>query len=70
MQTEVGDVYTVPISHGEGRFIIKDELLKQLESLKEESILMLRSMMDCDVFQKDLHALRIVIKYIKDGGIK
>ena len=30
MQTEVGDVYTVPISHGEGRFIIKDELLKQL----------------------------------------
>ena len=30
MQTEVGDVYTVPISHGEGRFIIKPELLKQL----------------------------------------
>ncbi len=30
MQTNVGDVYTVPISHGEGRFIIKDELLKQL----------------------------------------
>ncbi len=30
MQTQVGDVYTVPISHGEGRFIIKDELLKQL----------------------------------------
>jgi phosphoribosylformylglycinamidine synthase len=30
MQTEVGDVYTVPISHGEGRFIIEPELLKQL----------------------------------------
>ena len=30
MQTEVGDVYTVPISHGEGRFIIEQELLKQL----------------------------------------
>ena len=30
MQTEVGDVYTVPISHGEGRFIIKPELLKKL----------------------------------------
>ena len=48
----------------------KDELLKQLESLKQESIIMLRSMMDCDVFQKDLHALRIVIKYIKDGERK
>ena len=30
METNVGDVYTVPISHGEGRFIIKPELLKQL----------------------------------------
>ncbi len=30
MGTEVGDVYTVPISHGEGRFIIKQELLNQL----------------------------------------
>ena len=30
MQTEVGEVYTVPISHGEGRFIIKEDLLKQL----------------------------------------
>ena len=30
MQTEVGDVYTVPISHGEGRFIVKPELLAQL----------------------------------------
>ncbi len=30
MQTEVGDVYTVPISHGEGRFIVKPELLQEL----------------------------------------
>ena len=30
METKVGDVYTVPISHGEGRFIIKDDLLKKL----------------------------------------
>ena len=30
MQTEVGDVYTVPISHGEGRFIVKPDLLESL----------------------------------------
>ena len=30
MGTNVGDVYTVPISHGEGRFIIKPELLSEL----------------------------------------
>ena len=30
MQTEVGEVYTGPISHGEGRFIIKEDLLKLL----------------------------------------
>ena len=28
--TEVGDVYTVPISHGEGRFIAPPEVLQQL----------------------------------------
>ena len=27
---EVGEVYTVPISHGEGRFLASDELVKQL----------------------------------------
>ncbi len=32
MQTEVGEVYTVPISHGEGRFIASDETLKTLVS--------------------------------------
>ena len=30
METNVGDVYTVPISHGEGRFIIKEDLLNEL----------------------------------------
>ena len=28
--TNVGDVYTVPISHGEGRFLASDELIAQL----------------------------------------
>ena len=28
--TNVGDVYTVPISHGEGRFLASDELIKKL----------------------------------------
>ncbi len=28
--TEVGDVYSVPISHGEGRFLASDELVKKL----------------------------------------
>ena len=28
--TEVGDVYTVPISHGEGRFLCRTELLEKL----------------------------------------
>ena len=27
---EVGDVHTVPVSHGEGRFVASDELLAQL----------------------------------------
>ena len=30
METNVGDVYTVPISHGEGRFIVSDELAAEL----------------------------------------
>ena len=28
--TNVGDIYTVPISHGEGRFLCSDELVKKL----------------------------------------
>ena len=30
METQVGDVYTVPISHGEGRFLCSDAVLKEL----------------------------------------
>ena len=30
METNVGDIYTVPISHGEGRFIASDELVQEL----------------------------------------
>ncbi len=29
-KTNVGDIYTVPISHGEGRFLADDELIKKL----------------------------------------
>ena len=28
--TEVGDIYNVPVSHGEGRFIASEELVKKL----------------------------------------
>jgi hypothetical protein len=49
--------------------IIKDkaELIKQLESLKYDALENVRSMPDeeKEIFQKDLHALRIVIKHIK-----
>ena len=45
----------------------KDELLNQLESLKEEAIYMLRNPNHDEIFQKDLHALRIVINMIKEG---
>lgn len=44
----------------------KDDLINQLESLKEEAIYMLKNPYHDEVFQKDLHALRIVIKLIKD----
>ena len=30
MNTKPGEVYTVPISHGEGRFLASEELVKQL----------------------------------------
>ena len=30
METNVGDVYTVPISHGEGRFLASDEVIAEL----------------------------------------
>ena len=46
----------------------KDDLISQLESLKEEAIYMLKNPNHDEVFQKDLHALRIVINML--GGIK
>ena len=44
----------------------KDDLIKQLESLKDEAIYMLKNPYHDEVFQRDLHALRIVINFIKD----
>ena len=32
MNTQPGEIYTVPISHGEGRFLCSDELVKELAS--------------------------------------
>lgn len=46
----------------------KDELISQLESLKEEAIYMLKNPNHDEVFLRDLHALRIVINML--GGIK
>lgn len=45
----------------------KEELIKQLESLKYDALENVRSMPDDlkEIFQKDLHALRIVIRHIK-----
>ena len=43
----------------------KDDLIKQLESLKEEAIYMLKNPYHDEIFQRDLHALRIVINFIK-----
>jgi len=50
--------------------IIKDknELIKQLESLKEEAIYMMRNPFHDEVFQKDLHALKIVLHMLE--GVK
>ena len=39
-----------------------DDLINQMDSLKEEAIYMMRSAVNVDkVFQKDFHALKIVI---------
>ena len=46
----------------------KDDLIFQLDSLKEEAIYMIKNPNHDEVFQKDLHALRIVINML--GGIK
>ena len=44
----------------------KDDLIKQLKSLKEEAIYMLKNPYHDEIFQKDLHALKIVINMIKE----
>ena len=44
----------------------KDDLISQLESLKEEAIYMLKNPNHDEVFLRDLHALIIVINYIKE----
>ena len=44
----------------------KDDLISQLESLKDEAIYMLKNPNHDEVFQRDLHALRIVIKLINE----
>ena len=44
----------------------KDDLIKQLESLKDEAIYMFKNPYHDEVFQRDLHALRIVINFIKE----
>ena len=43
----------------------KDDLISQLESLKEEDIYMLKNSNHDEVFQRDLHALRIVINMLR-----
>ena len=48
----------------------KEELIKQLESLKQDALLNMREMpYDLKaIYQKDVHALRIVIRHIKSLG--
>lgn len=41
-----------------------DELIKQLESLKREAMIMMPQDL---IFQKDFHALSITIKYLKEN---
>ena len=42
----------------------KNELIAQLESLKEEAVVMLRGTHE-EIFQKDLHALRIILRALE-----
>lgn len=43
-----------------------EELIKQLESLKEEALYMMRDPSHDEIFTKDFHALKIVISYLKE----
>ena len=42
------------------------ELIKQLESLKEEAIYMMKAPYHDEVFIKDFHALKITINFLKE----
>lgn len=44
----------------------KDDLIKQLKSLKDEAIYLLKNTNHDEIFEKDLHALRIVINLINE----
>lgn len=51
------------ILYADGTIESFEELLEQLESLKEEA----KYMMPTDeIFRRDFHALKIAIRYIKD----
>lgn len=43
-----------------------DELIQQLESLKDEAIYMMRTPNVDEVFSKDFHALSIVIRFLEE----
>ena len=46
----------------------KTQLLKQLESIKQDAIENMRNSLYLkEIFQMDVHALRIVINYIKEN---
>lgn len=43
-----------------------DELIQQLESLKDEAIYMMRNPNHDEIFVKDFHALSIVIRFLEE----
>lgn len=49
----------------------KEELIRQLKSLKQEAFYMMRSPInERDIFVKDFHALSIVISFLMEDKIK
>lgn len=59
-------VYPIGMLESKQLFIIqnKEELIKQLKSLKEEAMLNMRTFKD-PVFYRDFNALKIVIEMLK-----
>ena len=47
-----------------------DELIKQLESLKDEAIYMMKAPYHDEVFIKDFHALKIAINFLREEANK